>query len=122
MPRRKNFSPGCKVPQVTRDCTSAEKESWVPGQRTWEFGAKRCHKLNDREKGSGQDSRMFRGGIIREIFVVILNVRVQNLNLKSGNQESAQQERFFSLQPPPGSSFLSFPIVPPCSTGDRETA
>lgn len=32
---------------------------------------------------------MLRGGIIREIVVVILNLRVQGLYLKTGNQESA---------------------------------
>lgn len=58
----------------------------MPGRRTWEFGAKTCHKLNKIEKGGGQDSRMLRE-IIREIFVVTLNLRVQSL--KSGNQESA---------------------------------
>lgn len=59
----------------------------MPGRRTWEFGAKTCHKLNKIEKGGGQDSRMLRGKITREIFVVTLNLRVQSL--KSGNQESA---------------------------------
>lgn len=67
----------------------------MPGQRTWEFGAKKCHKLNKTEKGSGQDYRMLRGGIIRDF---CSNIKPQRSESESEQWESGKcptREIFF---------------------------
>lgn len=76
----------------------------------WEFGATGCHETNKTGK-EGQDPRMLRGGITKDE-AFFSDIKPQSSGSESFSKERElgkclAEERFFSPQPPAGSSFLS---------------